>query len=277
MNYLILSLTSIILFISSCSLKPVLRTKNIVYNSSKGLKLDIYSPKKIKESKKVLVFVYGGNWTSGRRSLYRFFGKGVARKGLVCVVLDYRLSPNAEIAGMASDVADAIKWVKENSLSFKGDSMQIYIAGHSAGGHLAAMVATDNSYFEKIKIKNPIKGVILIDAFGLDMNHYLGQSNNPKDSIYKPVFSNNPANWKKYSPINYLNKNTVPFMLLLGDKTYAAIADLNNIFYDKIKKYQPQAPLIIYNNKKHIPMIGQFYNSRTKAYKDILNFMDANK
>ncbi|MBA3682844.1 MAG: prolyl oligopeptidase family serine peptidase [Bacteroidetes bacterium] len=166
-----------------------------------------------------------------------------------------------------------IKWTKENAAEFKGVTNNIYISGHSAGGHLAALVATDDSYFKKLKMRNPIHGVILIDAFGLDMHKYLTVSKSAEDSIYTKVFSHHPEQWKKLSPINYLNKNTVPFLVLLGGKTYPAITQLNAIFYSELKKYQPNAPLIIYKRKKHIPMIGQFYNRRGKAYRDVLGFM----
>lgn len=274
MHYLLLPLAAIILVLSSCSLKPVSKIRNITYSQSRNLKLDVYAPKKAKEPKKILVFVYGGNWVSGKKSIYRFFGKGMARKGIVCVVLDYRLSPEAEIAGMAADVAEAVKWVKDNSASFKGDSSNIYISGHSAGGHLAAMVATDNSYFEQLNIKNPVKGIVLIDSFGLDMYLYLSESKDKKDTLYKPVFSNDPVKWKKYSPVYYLNKNTPPFMQFVGGRTYPAITLLNNVFHDNLLKYQPAAPLILQKGKKHIPMIFQFYKPHAKPYKDILKFMD---
>ncbi|MEO6301829.1 MAG: alpha/beta hydrolase [Bacteroidia bacterium] len=272
MKFFLLPLFLVIFLFPCCSFKRVSKTKDVVYSPSKNLLLDVYAPRKIKEPKKILVYLYGGNWRSGKKELYKFFGKGMARKGLICVVLNYRLNPTL-IEDMAGDVAEAVKWAKENAASFKGDTNNIYISGHSAGGHLAAMVATDNSYFEKLNMRNPIQGVILIDAFGLDMYKYLTVSNSPKDTIYTKVFSNNPAQWKKLSPINYLSKQTPPFLVLTGGKTYPAITQLNDIFYSELKKYQPNAPFILYKRRKHIPMIGQFYFTCAKGYKDVLGFI----
>ncbi len=262
----------IFFFISSCR---VSKTKDIVYSTQGNLLLDVYAPKKIKEPKKILVFVHGGSWRSGSKELYKFFGKGFARKGIISVVMNYRLNPTP-IDTMAYDVAKAVRWIKQNAGKFKGDTNNIYISGHSAGGHLAALVATDNSYFKKLNIPNPIHGVILIDAFGLDMHKYLTVSNSQADSIYTKVFSKDPEKWKKLSPINYLIKNTPPFLTLLGDKTYPAITQLNDIFHSELKRYQPNAPLIIYKRKKHVAMIGQFYNGMGKAYKDVLGFIRNN-
>ncbi len=262
----------IIFLVSSCRVSKI---KDIVYSTQGNLLLDVYTPKKIKKPKKILVYVYGGNWRSGRKGLYKFLGKGFARKGIICVVMNYRLNPTP-IDTMAYDVAKAVRWTKQNAGKFKGDTNSIYISGHSAGGHLAALVATDNSYFKELNIPNPINGVILIDAFGLDMHKYLTVSNSPADSIYTKVFSKDPEKWKKLSPINYLNKNTPPFLTLLGGKTYPAITQLNDIFYAELKKHQPNALLIIYKRKKHVPMIGQFYNGMGKGYKDVLGFIKNN-
>lgn len=271
-TYLLLLITASLLVLS-CSLKRVHKIKNITYSPEYNLKLDIYVPRKIKEPKKILVFVYGGSWIHGRKSLYRFLGKGFARKGVITVVIDYRLGPRTDISGMANDVATAMKWVKTNATSFQGDANNIYISGHSAGGHLAAMVATDDSYFDNLHMKNPIKGVVLIDAFGLDMYSYFNKSNSVKDTAYRRVFGNDPEQWKKTSPIYHLKKDSPPFIQLVGGRTFYAVRKLNDMFYDQLKIYQPNTLFIIIKRRRHIPMIFQFYNSRAKAYGHILNFI----
>lgn len=265
-------LVSVLIF-SSCSLKRVAQFKDQVYDPENDLKLDVFAPRKAKHPKKILVFIHGGNWVNGKKSLYHFFGKGMARKDIVCVVISYRLSPRTDIAGMADDVAKSIKWIIENSAMFHGDTSQIFVSGHSAGGHLAAMVGTDNTYFKKQNMANPIKGVVLIDAYGLDVYSYLKASTNESDSRYYPIFSNDSSNWKKYSPIYFLDKHTPPFIQFVGGKTNQVIKDMNADFYNKLKEYQPDAKLIVVKRKKHVPMIFQFYNSRAKSYKDIVDFI----
>ncbi len=262
-----------LLFFNSCSLKPVSKHKNSVYDAAHDLKLDVYSPRKADKPKEVLIFIHGGNWRSGKKSLYRFFGKGMARKGIVSVVIQYRLSPLTDYDGMAKDAALAVKWVKENISSYKGDSTKLFISGHSAGAHLAALIVTDKHYFKDLNMENPIKGTILIDAFGLDMHKYLTVSQNPKDSIYYPIFSKNPETWKKASPIFHLRKDMPPFLMFVGTKTYPAIKMTTDYFLKALQPYQPNTPLIEVNGKRHAGMIFQFYNPRKKAYKDVLGFI----
>ncbi len=277
MNYILLLILSIILLFSGCSIKPVHKIRNITYDTAHNLQLDVYTPRKIKEPKKILIFVHGGNWVHGKKSIYKFFGKGMARKGIIGVIVDYRLSPSAEYDGMATDVANAVKWVKQNCLSFGGDTNNIFISGHSAGGQLAGLVATDNFYFEKLRMRNPIKGTVLIDGFGLDMYRYFKASTSEKDTLYKRVFTNDPSNWKKASPAYHLKKGMPPILMFLGGKTYPVIALTNNEFYAELKNYQPNAELITVKGKGHVPMIFQFINPYVKAYGHILNFMEVKK
>lgn len=197
----------------------------------------------------------------------------MARKDIVCVVISYRLSPQTDIAGMADDVTISVKWIKENAPMFQGDTSQIFVSGHSAGGHLAAMVATDDTYFNKLNMSNPIKGVVLIDAYGLDVYSYLKASTNERDSRYYPIFSNDSGNWKKYSPIYYLDKESPPFIQFVGGRTNEIIKRMNDEFYTEVKKYQPDAKLIVVKRRRHVPMMFQFYNSKVKSYNDIVDFI----
>jgi acetyl esterase/lipase len=234
------------------------------------MQLDVFSPRKKKEPKPVLIFIHGGSWRSGQKSLYKFFGKGLARKGLVGVIIDYRLSPVTNYEGMAMDAAEAVKWVKQNISSYGGDSTKIFVSGHSAGAQMAALIATDNRFFDSLKISNPIKGTVLIDAFGLDMFSYLSRY---KSATFSAVFSEDTANWKKGSPIYHLDKGMPPFIMYLGDRTYPEVTKGSNEFFAELKKFQPDAQLILNKRKRHETMIFQFYQQRNKNYSTILEFM----
>ena len=174
-------LLSLIFCCSCTSYLKTKRSKNIIYNQNVNklvakedlLKLNIFVPRKNKAPKPVLVFIHGGNWTSGNKSLYSFFGNRMAAKGIVTVVIDYTLSPKANYERMAFESAQSIKWIKENIKNYGGNPDKIIVSGHSAGGHLGALIAFDNRYFDSLHLENPIKGVILIDAAGLDMYTYL--------------------------------------------------------------------------------------------------------
>ncbi|HEX6892584.1 MAG TPA: alpha/beta hydrolase [Chryseolinea sp.] len=262
-----------IVFICSCSAPSAIRKKNITFDAQHKLQLDVYSPKRVDSPQPVFVFIHGGRWNSGKKSQYKFLGRRMAAKGVVTVVPDYRLSPRTNYRGATTDVAMALKWTKEHINEYGGDESSIYIAGHSAGGHLAALVSVDNFYFDSLDISSPVSGTILIDAFGLDMFSFLSDEELKKHKTYYAMFGREPEKWKDGSPIFHLNENMKPFLMFVGTKTYPVIYEGNKEFFEALKKYQPLANPIIEMKKKHIPMMLQFYNSKNRGYDEILRFL----
>lgn len=262
------------ILLSSCAGLYLHQKKNIIYSKDQLLTLNVYSPKrKTIETKNVLVFIHGGNWTTGKKSMYRFFGKGMAKKGIVAVVIDYRKYPNVGFPAMAIDAAQSLKWVKENISAFGGDTNKIYVSGHSAGAHLAALIATDKTYFDSIKINNPIKGCVLIDAFGLDMYSYLKREEKYNYDVYRSIFTKDEKLWKNGSPFFHLHEGMPKFILFVGGRTYPGIVNESNAFLLELKKYQSDAQLITVPRKRHAGMIFSYINPRKVAYGQILEFM----
>lgn len=248
------------------------------YNNGKDAnkamqQLNIFAPAGNKKQAPVLIFVYGGSWNSGKKKLYNFFGSRMARKGIVTVIPDYPKSPAAGYNEMAVDIAAAVKWTKEHIAGYGGDSNRIFISGHSAGGHLAALVSIKEDYFENLRMANPIKGLILIDAAGLDMYGYLKEENFAAGDSYLETFSNDPAIWKQASPIYFLHNGMPPMLIYRGGKTYPSIIKSNEKFTDSLKKYNAAFSYHIQPGKKHVPMILQFFNRYNKRYKEIISFM----
>ena len=271
---------------SSCAFRRLQREKGIVYQketkAASGTtlppqKLDVFVPKKIRkgEELRVLVFVHGGNWNSGKRGLYRWLGSRLARKGMLAVVIDYPLSPAARYDDMAQSTAAALAWTARHAADYGANPDRMFVSGHSAGGHLAALVSLDDQYLRTAGADTGIlKGVILIDAAGLDMYTYLkdeaGLAENPS---YAQTFTNNPAEWKKASPIFDVSATQLPLLILQGGKTYPSIARSTARFLDTLQRKGSQVDFHLLPGKKHIPMITQFLNTFNPQYDTILEFM----
>ena len=263
----------LLFFLGSCSRFHSTRYKDIPFGHTGSLKLDVYKPKTKSEKKDILVFIHGGNWSNGSKKLYRFFGRGMARKGILTVVIDFRQYPSATYSGMAMDAAEAVAWIRQHAAEYGGDPEKIFVAGHSAGAHLAALISTDNSYFDSLEIKSPVKGCILIDPFGLDMYTYLKKEEPYKYDVYRTVFTKDSVQWKRGSPVNHLHPGMPPFMLFRGGRTYPNIVEGTDRFAEALKKYQPDASVIVVPRKRHAGMIFSYTNPRKKAYGQILEFM----
>ena len=96
--------------------------------------------------KPVLVFFYGGGWANGSRLDYGFVARAYAARGYVVVLPDYRLVPQVRFPAFLQDAAAAVRWTHDNIARYGGDPNRIAVAGHSAGGYLAVMLALDDRY-----------------------------------------------------------------------------------------------------------------------------------
>ena len=109
----------------------------------------------------MVLFFYGGSWTVGSRTDYRFVGNALVKMGYVAVLADYRLYPQVTFPAFQRDAALALKWTRENIAGYHGDAGKIFVMGHSAGAHIAALLALDPSYARGAGVPDgTIKGVI---------------------------------------------------------------------------------------------------------------------
>lgn len=268
-----------VLFINGCAFKRIKRTKNISYyqqgvtDQSKEQSLNVYAPRNKREKHPVLIYVYGGNWTSGRKSLYHFFGSRWARKGVVTVISDYPKSPDAKYDEMARCIATSVKWVYEHIDQYGGDTSRIFISGHSAGGHLAALVSFRDDYFKELALHKPVKGVVLIDAAGLDMYGYIREVDNGPDNSYLRIFSTDIAIQKMASPLYQLHRGIPPVLIYAGARSYPSIITSCRKLNDSLDVYNVSHTYHLLKRKKHIPMITQFFNTYSSRYREIKAFM----
>jgi arylformamidase len=270
-----LTLLFCIFLVSSCASKKIadisyLKKSEALINSFP--ELNVFQTQ-TSEKSPVVIFIHGGYWTSGNKDIYSFLGRNFGKKKIVTVIPNYTLSPNGNYNTMAKEVAAAIEWTSNNIKKYNGNPDQIFLMGHSAGGHLIALVGTNPKY---LKNTDMIKGIILNDAAGLDMNSYLKKYPPTKNHNYKVTWTENQDNWKDASPIYSLSKKAPPFLMFTGTKTYPSIISQNKAFAQKLKTFQPNVK-INFLNKKHVPMMRQFLFPWNKNYKKIIRFITANK
>jgi acetyl esterase/lipase len=111
-------------------------------------RLDLYAPRRAVAGARlpVIVFFYGGSWSSGSKAGYAFVGRALAAQGFVVAIPDYRLVPEVHFPEFVEDGAAAVRWVRANAARFGGDPDRIVLAGHSAGAYNAAMLAVDERW-----------------------------------------------------------------------------------------------------------------------------------
>lgn len=127
-------------------------------------RLDVYAPLHAMNAP-VVVFWYGGGWRDGSRKQYRFVAEALVRQGLVVAVPDYRLAPAATWPAFVEDGAAATAWVAANIARFGGDPRRITLSGHSAGGHIAHVLALDPQWFDRVGVsRSTLAGIATISG-----------------------------------------------------------------------------------------------------------------
>ncbi|MEJ7780644.1 MAG: alpha/beta hydrolase [Daejeonella sp.] len=240
----------------------------------RGNLLDVYYPKDKTQPSDVMVFIHGGSWNSGKKESYWWLGRNMARKNVVTVIINYSLSPIHQYEKMVADCAEALKWVSVNINDYGGDVKRIFVMGHSSGGHLAALINSDPRFFKQQKIRNPIHGLILNDAFGLDMFEYLNAAeDNGQTNSFLNTFSRDTEMWKTGSPLNYLENVNNPYLIFAGERTYPAIKIQSERLHKGLLATNKKTEFRIIPRKKHIGMISQMFFKGNSLYAYILDFM----
>lgn len=126
------------------------RTSNLAYGRQSRQKLDVYVPRNAAAGANVVVFFYGGDWQTGSKGDYRFVAQALISRGFIAVLPDYRLYPEVTFPAFVQDGAAAVRWVHDNISRFGGDPGHVYLMGHSAGAHIAALLTLDGRYLQAV-------------------------------------------------------------------------------------------------------------------------------
>ena len=173
-------------------------------------RLDLYLPRGQKDFP-VLFFVHGGAWQRGDKGmlgLYGVLGSFYARHGVGTVVINYRLSPGVQHPEHVKDVARAFAWTYKNIAKYGGRPDRIFVGGHSAGGHLIALLVTDESYLKAEGLTTKaIHGAIALSGVYRVPDRYLAS-----------VFGTDPEVRKQASPIEHVRPGLPPFLIIYGDE-----------------------------------------------------------
>jgi acetyl esterase/lipase len=187
------------------------RHTDIAYGAEPQHRLDVYVPDEPGGSPRaVVLFWHGGRWSFGDKADYRFVGAALAESGHVAVVVNYRHYPQVKMPGFMADAALAAQWTAEHAHEFGGDPERLYLMGHSAGAHLAALLALDSGYIAAAGPPVPrIAGVI-----GLSGPYdFLPLLEGDVQDMFGP-----PPLYPQSQPINYVRADAPPMLLVHGLK-----------------------------------------------------------
>ena len=161
--------------------------KDISYGNHPKERLDIF-PSGIPHSK-TLVFIHGGYWHLLDKAMFYFLAAHFLKYGVTTVLVNYPLAPESSIDEIVLSSRKSIRWIHENIKRFNGDPAELFLLGHSAGGHLASMLLIEHEA-AFIRAMISLSGLFRLEPIVLS---YLNQSigmDRDEEIRNSPVFLN---------------------------------------------------------------------------------------
>jgi acetyl esterase/lipase len=214
-------------------------------------KLDLYLPKDQKDFP-VVFFVHGGAWRHGDKSsflgIYGHLASSLARHGLGVVVPNYRLSPGVTHPEHIKDVALAFAWTHKNIGMYGGRADEIFVSGHSAGGHLVALLATDETYLKTQGLTlKAIHGVIPLSGVYqiAEMGH-----------MYDAMFGTEAKVRRDASPVCHACSGAPPFLIIYADGDLSMCArEPAEAFCKALKEQHATAASMEVKDRNHVTLL----------------------
>lgn len=263
--------------------KTIKENRNIIYctNGKRNLQLDVFYPaEKSKDKHIAIMIIFGGGWRSGNRAQHYPLAQHLADLGYVCITPDYTLSTEALYPAAVYDLKAAIRWIRANTKKYKIDALKIAVAGFSAGGELAAFLATTNNIpaFKGRDCNKKESSVVnaLIDMDGtLSFVHpESGESDDSKktsSSTYWFGYSrkDNFKLLEDASPLTHVDKNTPPTLFINSsvDRMHAG----RNDFIEVLNKYGIYSDVKTFSNSPHsFPLFHPWFDPTVKYIDEFL-------
>lgn len=220
---------------------------SVVYDPKQALSLDVYRPTKATTGAvPVVVFLYGGTWKRGNRAQYAFVGHRLAQQGVLAIVADYRTFPRTTFPGFVEDAAAAVAWAHRHAADYGGDPQRLFVAGHSAGAQIAALIGTDARYLAVHGLRpRDLAGVIgLSGPYDFEIAGY--------EDVFGPE-----EQWPRAQAVNFVDGDEPPFLLVHGTADTVVEAKDSRELADKLRAVGVETTLVWLPEAGHLaPLVG---------------------
>lgn len=205
----------------------------------------------------VMLYIHGGAWRKGDRTLRHRCAAFLAERGIAGLSIDYRLSGEATFPAQIFDCKAAVRWLRANSKRLQIDPDRIGVCGGSAGGHLAALMATTGNLPEfegdggNPGLSTEIQAAVLFygvydmetpmaDDLGRIVSQFLSGTIQERPNIYRQA-----------SPIHHITDQCPPCLVLYGDRDREIFASHSRRFVDALRKVNVKAELVVAKGRRH--------------------------
>ena len=191
------------------------------------LQLDLFRPKDASKPLPAIVCIHGGGWQKGSKIHHRKVAQALAGAGYVTVSIDYRLSGEAKFPAHIHDCKAAVRFLRANAKKYGINPDKIGAIGHSAGGHLAALLGTSGGVAElegeggNAGVSSAIQAVVPMGG----QTDFMSARNREKSAtaeIWQKFLGGSqdkvPETYRLASPLEHLDDSDPPVWIITGEK-----------------------------------------------------------
>ncbi len=181
---------------------------------------------------RVLLFFHGGGWTNGYKEWMYFMAPALNALGITFVSAGYRLAPNHLFPVGFQDCARALDWVGKNIHAYGADPEKIFVSGHSAGGHYAALLAVVREAVPGMSCSAHVRGCAPLSGI-----YYFGEN---AGMAVRPRFLGAPGTQTDdaASPLKHLKPGLPPFLLTWGEEDFPHLKRQGQEMAAALKKHE---------------------------------------
>ncbi len=240
----------------------------ISYGDDPRQKMDLLAPTSAMDRPwPVLVFFYGGGWDSGSRGQYGWAAHALAARGFVVVVPDYRVVPQVRFPAFIEDAAAATARAAEIAGQYGGDPDRLGVVGHSAGAHLAMMIALDRRYMAAAGAPGLIKAAAGLagpyDFLPFDVPSSVNAFGRAPD----PTLT---------QPVTFARADAPPLWLGHGTADEVVHAEDTTILCDRMGEVGGRCEAKLYPGLNHADLIATFsplFRKKAPVLEDVTAFL----
>ena len=261
--------------------------RDLVYKRVNGiaLTLDLYRPEEVSGLLPVIVCIHGGHWDAGGKE--RCPAVTLVQDGYAVASIDYRLTRTAPFPAQIEDCKAAVRWLRANASTYHLDPDHIGVWGHSAGGHLAALLGTSGGVRElegtgdNMSYSSRVQAVCDVAGPSDLVRLYQEASQSRGDKSGKVMYDvaalvggsteKNITTATAASPIHYVSKDDPPFLIIHGENDATIPVTQAESFAAALKAAGVETTLEIANGQGHgaggpnsQPMIKAFFDKYLK-------------
>lgn len=222
----------------------------VIYGSHERQQVDLYMPDNPLGEATLVFYIHGGGWSMGNHRMVDAKPAHFTGQGHVFASAGYRVLPDAPVEQQAADLGAALRAVRAQAEDYGFDPARVVLMGHSAGAHLAALLATDPQYAGNAF--GAIRGVVLIDGGGYDIALALTMPEMEAPLIYRDVFGTDPARHKALSPLTHVGGRDAPNWLILHVAERPATTRQADIFSSALIKAGRKANVVPLSDTSHM-------------------------